>query len=92
MVEEHRVQDAVIAANGRHYRTPFFVEGGVIYANIHGTVFRLPLSDQPPEQSIATLVLGKLHEDAKKQELTARWTPAQSRPLARKGTGARQRS
>jgi hypothetical protein len=75
MVEEHRVHDAIVAANGHHYRTPFFVEGGVIHANIDGTIFRLPLTDQPPEQSIATLVLGKLHEDAKKQELTARWVP-----------------
>lgn len=67
----HRVE---VEHGGETYQADYFVEAGVIHANLDGQIVLGPLKDEPPADTVRSLLKGRLTNRTRKLSAASRWT------------------
>ncbi len=73
MQDEHIVRDLQVLDRGRIIKASYFVESGMIHANIDGRIMRLPAGADGSEETVRRLVLGQLHLRTWRERILDRW-------------------
>jgi hypothetical protein len=69
----HRV---VVDHAGHTYHADYFVEAGVIHANLGGHIVLAPITDATPADTVRSLLSGQLARRSRKLSAVAEWTSA----------------
>ena len=76
MYPESEVHDIRIVQGGTAYTATFFVEHGIISANIAGRIITAPLGNRPAETSVSELLAGYIHQQKRRAQNSRRWAGA----------------
>ncbi|KKB80603.1 hypothetical protein VW29_16445 [Devosia limi DSM 17137] len=80
MYPESEVHDIRITQGGASYKATFFVEHGIINANIAGRIITAPLGDRPAEVSVSELLAGYIHQQTRRARTGRRWADVLAKP------------
>jgi len=76
---ESEVHDVRITQGGTAYTATFFVEHGIISANIAGRIITAPLGNRPAEISVSELLSSYIHQQNRRALNSRRWAGALAR-------------
>lgn len=73
MEQENMVLDVSVELDGQTYTASYFIENGVIHANIADCTYRVPLGPTPPRETVRSLLTERLRRHNFRQEMTHKW-------------------
>jgi 2-polyprenyl-6-methoxyphenol hydroxylase-like FAD-dependent oxidoreductase len=73
MQDEHIVRDLQVLDGERTVKARYFVESGMIHANIDGRTMRLPVGADGSEETVRRLVLGQIQVRTWRDRMLERW-------------------
>lgn len=65
MFTENVVQEVAVTYEGEEHKAAYFIENGVIHANINGKNLRLPHGRAPVEQTVKAVLIGMLERQGR---------------------------
>lgn len=74
MERQSMVHRVAVTHAGQTYKADYFVQDGVIHANLEGRVLRRPLSDAEPAETVRAMLAGHLVHRNRKFSMLADWT------------------
>lgn len=74
MERQSMVHRVVVDHGGRSYYAHYFVEDGVIHANLDGTIQRRLMANAEPADTVRAMLLGHLAQRTRKLTAVAGWT------------------
>lgn len=74
MRQENVVQEVAIVDGGKTHKASYFVEYGILHANLGGRIVRLSIDTDQSEETVRRLLLGHIQTKAWKQRMAERWT------------------
>ena len=80
MAREHIILETAIDDAGETFKAAYFIEGGVIHANIAGKVLRVPAGINAPERIVQTLLHGHLLRSGLRAKHAILWKGRIARP------------
>ncbi|MFC3706305.1 hypothetical protein ACFOOL_16275 [Devosia honganensis] len=75
MERDGLVQDVEIQLDGEIHKATYFVEGGVIHAQLGDQTYRLPLGRRPAGEMVKSLMAEKLRRKGFRESLARKWFP-----------------
>ena len=82
MDRESVVLDVQVQHEGKEYSASYFVEGGMIHANIAGRMLVAPRSRLSPADTVSKLLSGHLMQQSRKRRQADIWKSAVHRAPA----------
>ncbi|MHA6690566.1 hypothetical protein [Devosia sp. A449] len=76
MLLEHVVQTVDVMHEGKVVSASYFVESGIIHAQIDGRTMRLPLGAKPADVTVKTVLAGALTSGSRKAARLTSLIPA----------------
>lgn len=73
MQDENIVRDLQVLHGNRTVKASYFVEAGMIHANIDGRTLRLPIAADGSEETVRRLVLGQIHLRTWRERVLDHW-------------------
>lgn len=73
MSTEHVVLETQIEFAGAIHKAAYFVENGVIHADIDGKTMLLPVGQIPPDQTVQSMLRGHLFRLGTRSKRVAAW-------------------
>ena len=73
MQNENVVRDLEVSDGDRSLKVAYFIESGMIHANIDGRTIRVRVGADGSEETVKRLVLGQLHIKSWRERLLDRW-------------------
>jgi hypothetical protein len=80
MTREHVILETAIDEAGETFRAAYFIEDGVIHANIAGKVLRIPAGINAPERTVPTPLYGHLLRSGLRAKHAILWKGRIARP------------
>jgi hypothetical protein len=88
MERQSMVQTVEVAQDRTVHSAPYFIEAGVINAEIGGRIILCPLGGVPAADTVRTLLAGHLLQQARKMDYARLWTARRSDRLENRRTQA----
>lgn len=73
MRQESVVQEVAIVDGGEIHKASYFVENGILHANVGGKIIRLHVDADQSEETVRRLLLGHVQTKAWRQRMAERW-------------------
>ena len=72
--QESIVRDIDLSDGEQVYRASYFIEFGVLHANIGGKVIRISAGTDPSDEAVRRLLLGHIQTRAGRRRMSEKWT------------------